>query len=225
MDDLQGIARFGREFSEKHGPLDVLINNAGCLVNERKVTVEGLEYSFQVNTVGTYVLTTHIMKALAKSKGGRVITVSSGGMLLDKLDPNMKEKEPFVGDQEYSQHKRQQVVMMAQLSALHKDSGVRFFSMHPGWADTPGVRDSLPDFQKKNAHILRTSEQGADTAVWLALARDIPASFDGQFLQDRVPVAQHLPLVWTKSTPEEEVQFMKNLDALVAKFGLAPPAI
>jgi len=33
-----------------------------------------------------------------------------------------------------------------------------------------------------------------------------------------VPVAKHLPLAWTKNTPEEEESLMKQLDALMEKF-------
>jgi hypothetical protein len=52
--------------------------------------------------------------------------------------------------------------------------------MHPGWADTDGVKRSLPRFRKILQSILRNAEQGADTALWLAAARrkaDYPASF------------------------------------------------
>lgn len=41
--------------------------------------------------------------------------------------------------------------------------------MHPGWADTEGVRTSLPSFHKTFGSKLRTPEQGVDTVVWLAL--------------------------------------------------------
>lgn len=41
--------------------------------------------------------------------------------------------------------------------------------MHPGWADTEGVRTSLPSFHKTFAAKLRTPKQGVDTVVWLAL--------------------------------------------------------
>ena len=42
--------------------------------------------------------------------------------------------------------------------------------MHPGWADTPGIKSSIPTFQRIMRPLLRTPEQGADTIVWLAAA-------------------------------------------------------
>ena len=46
-------------------------------------------------------------------------------------------------------------------------------SGHPGWVDTPGIAHSLPKFERVARPILRTTQQGADTFVWLAAA-DVP---------------------------------------------------
>ena len=43
-------------------------------------------------------------------------------------------------------------------------------AMHPGWADTPGVRSSLPRFHRVTRSFLRDVQQGADTIAWLAAA-------------------------------------------------------
>jgi hypothetical protein len=58
--------------------------------------------------------------------------------------------------------------------------------MHPGWADTPAVSTSLPKFYETTKAWLRTPEQGADTIVWLAAAREIDA-VTGLFWLDRTP--------------------------------------
>jgi len=46
--------------------LNVLINNAGCMVNKREVTDEGMEKNFATNTLGTHVLTTKLVPLLQK---------------------------------------------------------------------------------------------------------------------------------------------------------------
>jgi NAD(P)-dependent dehydrogenase (short-subunit alcohol dehydrogenase family) len=66
------------------------------------------------------------------------------------------------------------------------DSGVVVNAMHPGWADTPGVQDSLPGFHRLTRSILRTPEQGADTIVWLAAAAEA-GKVSGKFWLDREP--------------------------------------
>ena len=73
-------------------------------------------------------------------------------------------------------------------------SGVVFHAMHPGWADTPGVRESLPRFRALMGPLLRTPSQGADTMVWLATdprARDERAVLAGPPAAIRRPAAGH----------------------------------
>ncbi|XP_061782150.1 dehydrogenase/reductase SDR family member 12 isoform X3 [Nerophis lumbriciformis] len=88
--------------------LNVLINNAGCMVNQREVTEEGLEKNFATNTLGTYILTTALLPALKKAQDPRVVTVSSGGMLTQKLngDDLQFEKGTFDGTVAYAQNKK-----------------------------------------------------------------------------------------------------------------------
>jgi hypothetical protein len=62
--------------------------------------------------------------------------------------------------------------------------------MHPGWVDTEGVKTSLPGFRRLFRPILRTPEQGADTALWLAATRP-PASGEGIWL-DRELRPEHV---------------------------------
>ena len=68
--------------------------------------------------------------------------------------------------------------------------GIVVHAMHPGWADTPGVEESLPLFRKVVGPFLRTPEQGADTIVWLA-ASDEAAETSGKFWLDRRPRPTH----------------------------------
>jgi len=62
--------------------------------------------------------------------------------------------------------------------------------MHPGWANTPGIRDALPGFSRILRPVLRTPREGVDTIAWLAAA---PAAADvrGAFLLDRRPRPTH----------------------------------
>ena len=98
---------------------------------------------------------------------------------------------------------------------------ILYFNFWPGWADTPAVRSSMPDFYNKMKDRLRTVEQGADTLVWLSLAKSVtedPKNQGGQFFQDREPVSKHLPLAWTRSSEAEDLKLMSVLDEFSAKF-------
>ena len=66
---------------------------------------------------------------------------------------------------------------------------ISVYCMHPGWADTPGVAGALPVFRMLTGPLLRSPEEGADTAVWLAATTPAPPT--GRFFHDRRPRPEH----------------------------------
>jgi GTPase Era involved in 16S rRNA processing len=81
--------------------------------------------------------------------------------------------------------------------------------MHPGWADTPGVESSLPEFHRVTEKVLRSPEEGADTIVWLATATEA-GKVSGEFWLDRQPHLKHV-LPGTRETPAERRKLMRAL--------------
>ena len=213
------VLKFAEKFSEENSKLDVLVNNAGCMVNTRETNKEGLDMNFATNTLGTYLLTTSLLPLLEKSDQPRVVTVSSGGMLVQKLDVEDLQFEKLAkydGTMAYAQNKRQQVELTESLAGKHP--GIHWSVMHPGWADTPAVRTAMPDFHAKMKDKLRSVEQGADTIVWLAVSPAALQFESGQFWQDRVPVSAHLPLAWTRAGQAERDRLMASLEEFKEKF-------
>lgn len=209
------VLAWAKEFAATHDRLNVLINNAGCMVHERCLDADGIENNFAVNTLAVHILVMTFLPLLQRSEDARVINVSSAGMLCVKLDPHdlMHESlEPFDGRLVYSQNKRQQVVMT--LWYAQRYDKVHFSSMHPGWADTVAVRTSIPQFYEMMKDSLRSAGEGADTAVWLAISKAALKHPSGLFFQDREPVSVHLPLAWTKSSIEDENLFMTKVEEL-----------
>ncbi|XP_067014232.2 dehydrogenase/reductase SDR family member 12 isoform X2 [Anabrus simplex] len=219
MAQPRSVTKFANEFLAANDKLDVLVNNAGCMVSSRETDEDGLEKNFATNTLGPHILTQILVPALSKSEKGRVITVSSGGMLVQKLnaeDLQFEKMEPFDGTMAYAQNKRQQVILTEYYARTYPN--IFFAAMHPGWADTPAVRSAMPDFYNRMKERLRTAEQGADTAVWLAISSAAVEHPSGLFFQDRIPVPTHLPLAWTKASKEEEQKFIARLEELREQF-------
>jgi hypothetical protein len=67
--------------------------------------------------------------------------------------------------------------------------------------DTPLLQTGLPVFRQSMRSILRTPDEGADTIVWLAVARQV-ASTTGRFWFDRRERGTH-KLWLTKSSRED----------------------
>lgn len=76
----------------------------------------------------------------------------------------------------------------------------------------------MPEFYEKMKNRLRTVDQGADTIVWLAVSPSAKEEKSGGFFQDRQVVAEHLPLAWSQSKPEEVQELVKILDQFYDKF-------
>ncbi|MQL96843.1 hypothetical protein Taro_029526 [Colocasia esculenta] len=193
LSSMAEIKSFASRFSSMDKPVHVLVNNAGILEQKYVTTSEGLEFNFAVNVAGTYAMTELMVPLLKRAApDARVITVSSGGMYTEPLTKDLQFKESnFNGTQQYAKNKRAQVALTEKWAETHGGEGIGFYSMHPGWADTPGVSKSLPDFHERYSGRFRTSEEGADTVVWLAL-QPKEKLVPGAFYFDRAVAPKHL---------------------------------
>lgn len=79
VSSLQSVGDFAATFQEKAGQdgLDILINNAGVMLNEKMVTSEGLEGTMATNHYGHFLLTLLLFPELEKVSDGRIVNVSS----------------------------------------------------------------------------------------------------------------------------------------------------
>jgi NAD(P)-dependent dehydrogenase (short-subunit alcohol dehydrogenase family) len=191
-----------------------LVNNAGVLLPEREETQEGLEKTFATNLLGHFVLTNLLIEKLEAP--ARIINVSSGGMYSQRIrvDDLQMERGAYDGTVAYARTKRGQVILTELWAESLRSRGIVVHSMHPGWADTPGVSGSLPRFYKLTKPLLRTPEQGADTIVWLC-ASDEAARSTGQFWHDRRPRPPHR-FRRTRETESERTLLWERLTKLSA---------
>ena len=72
MSQPRQVYKFAKDFASSQGSLNILVNNAGCMLNERE-TIEGLESNFATNTLGTHILTKVLIPLLIKSEKPRVV--------------------------------------------------------------------------------------------------------------------------------------------------------
>jgi NAD(P)-dependent dehydrogenase (short-subunit alcohol dehydrogenase family) len=206
---VREVRRLAKSFGE--GPVDVLVNNVGVLLNEHSLTEEGLETSFATNLLGHYVLTEGLITRGAARPGGLVINMSSGGMYSTPLVPdalNVTDPARHDGVMAYARHKRAQVELTHHWNERYGPR-LTFHVMHPGWVDTEGVKTSLPAFRRLFGRILRTPEQGADTAIWLAAERP-PAAREGIWL-DRELRPEHVDDA-TRTDPNRRPELVRRLD-------------
>jgi dehydrogenase/reductase SDR family protein 12 len=215
---LSSVRELAERMNATAGRLDVLVHNAGVMPDERTVTDDGIELTFAVDVVAPFLLTQLLVPKLADATGtggpSRVVTVSSGGMYAQKLasDDLQYTQGDFNGTTAYARAKRAEVVLNELWAERLRGQGVVCHSMHPGWADTPGVSSSLPGFYKLTKRLLRTPAQGVDTVVWLGAA-DEPAHSTGGFWHDRRRRPTSL-VPWTRESAADREALWRECERL-----------
>ena len=169
--DNDSVKKAAREFSNSEDHLDVLVNNAGVVVDGDEAILEISDDLFrktlETNTLGALRVTRAFVPLLRKSKAPRVINVSSGsGQLTGGADGWAPA---------YSISKSALNGVTSQLAAALPKFAVN--SVCPGWVRT--------DMGGENAS--RSVEEGADTIAWLAT--EAPHELTGKFLRDRKEIA------------------------------------
>jgi NAD(P)-dependent dehydrogenase (short-subunit alcohol dehydrogenase family) len=165
--DAGSIRRAADELAGQADHLDVLVNNAGILLDEDKdaltITPETFQATLRTNTLGPWLVAQAFAPLLKKSREPRIVNVSSGG---GQLEDGADGWAPA-----YCVSKTALNGVTVQLAAALPKCAVN--SVCPGWVRT--------DMGGENAS--RSVAEGAATIVWLAT--DAPHDLSGKFVKDR----------------------------------------
>jgi NAD(P)-dependent dehydrogenase (short-subunit alcohol dehydrogenase family) len=184
--DLDDVRRFA---GTADGDVDVLVHNAGAMPPTRTESPQGHEMTMALHVLSPVLMTELLGERL---RGGRVVLVTSGGMYGQRLradDPEYLDGD-YSPTTAYARSKRAQVELLPVLQSHWAGLGIDVHATHPGWADTPGVAESLPTFRRITGPLLRDAEGGAETTVWLSAVSPAPAG--GRLWHDRQPRPTHL---------------------------------
>jgi len=200
VSDLDDVRRFAAELRDGVTSIAGLVHNAGVMPPQRTSSAQGHEMTMAVHVLGPVLMTEELLEPLGAG-AGRVVLVTSGGMYSQPLP--VDDPEYLQGDYRpataYARSKRVQVGLLPEL-ARRWGPGVTVAATHPGWADTPGVIESLPVFRRLTGPILRDATQGADTSVWVTAVQPAPES--GRLWHDRRARPDHL-LPWVKDSAQD----------------------
>ena len=167
ISDATSIRAAAEELSRGSERLDVLVNNAGILLDEDKsaltITPDIFETTLRTNTLGPWLVAQAFAPLLEKSQAPRIVNVSSGG---GQLEDGADGWAPG-----YCVSKTALNGVTVQLAAALPKCAVN--SVCPGWVRT--------DMGGEGA--TRSVGEGAATIVWLAT--DAPHDLTGKFVKDR----------------------------------------
>ncbi|MGF1593082.1 MAG: oxidoreductase [Kiloniellaceae bacterium] len=184
--DLVDVRRFAEKFLHDGLPLDVLVNNAGVMMVPHGLTRQGYELQFGVNHLAHFLLTALLLKRLAQSRDGRVVTVTSslhkeGRIRFDDLHG----KRRYGPVAFYAQSKLANALFSLELDRRVRAVGlpVRSVLAHPGFAATNvhlnGPTGLLGIFMKfGNRYVAQSPAIAVLSQLYAAMA---PSIEGGQF--------------------------------------------
>jgi NAD(P)-dependent dehydrogenase (short-subunit alcohol dehydrogenase family) len=135
--NLDTVRAAAAELLARFGALHVLVNNAGLMLMQRRITVDGLEETFQVNHLGAFLLTALLRERLEASAPARVITVSSIAHRAARIDfDDLQSERLYDGFSVYARSKLANVLFTYELARRLEGSDVTANTVHPGLVRT-----------------------------------------------------------------------------------------
>ena len=172
------VRRLVQEVLRTYPRIDVLVNNVGGYWNTRHVTVDGLERTFALNHLASFLLTNLLLDRLRQSGPARVVTVSSNAHSMGRIDfDDLQGERSYSGSRAYNQSKLANVLFTYELARRLRDSTVTANALHPGvvrtsfGAEDPGGAQRL--FVPLMKPFMKAPTQGAATSIFVASSPDL----------------------------------------------------
>lgn len=212
LSDMASVAAFASAWGDR--PLNVLINNAGVMACPLSYTAQDLEMQIGTNHFGHFLLSVllarGLMNAAEEGRASRLVSLSSIGHRRSGIhfdDIHYRER-PYDKWEAYGQAKTANSLFAVGFHERFADLGVTANAVMPGGIMTP-LQRHLPreemiafGWMDENGKVndrFKSTEQGAATSVWAALAEELEG-VGGLYLEN---CNQAVP--WSQDTPFEGV--------------------
>jgi short-subunit dehydrogenase len=133
---ISDVVNVSKELLDSNLIIDVFIHNAGVFYTKKVITEDNLEITFQVDYLGSFILTYILKDKLKAQESTRIIFVNSEGHRFAlfglRLDDLEWDDHHYSGSRSYGQAKLAQLLSMIKFNEYFKDSRVSINAMHPG---------------------------------------------------------------------------------------------
>ena len=158
---------------EKTEVIDIILNNAGGIFEQKIITSEGLETTMVTNYLSHYIITQQLLDKLEKSEDARIINVGSEMYRMSDWDDDlMFENKPYEMAKAYANTKLAFIYYTQWLAENLKEKNIKANCIHPGVVDT-GFADNNEGWIKYGMNIIRpfiiSAEKAALPIIDLAL--------------------------------------------------------
>jgi NAD(P)-dependent dehydrogenase (short-subunit alcohol dehydrogenase family) len=192
LESLDSVRACAAAWLDSHGPLNILINNAGVMACPLTRTGDGWELQFATNHLGHFLLTGLLLPALKAGAPARIVNLSSAGHRFSPVhfEDLHYETRPYNKFEAYGQSKTANVLFSVGLTRRLAGLGITANAVHPGVIMTDLGRhltpEDLADFPSDRPieeMEFKTVAAGAATSVWAATAPELDGR-SGLYLED-----------------------------------------
>ncbi|MCJ2531167.1 MAG: SDR family oxidoreductase [Candidatus Thermoplasmatota archaeon] len=182
------IRTLAAEITRSFESLHVLVNNAGALVNPRKETADGLEYTFALNHLAPFLLTNLLLDILTASAPARVVNVTSGAHAMGRMRfDDLQARRRYRALGAYNQSKLGIILFTYELARRVEGRGVTVNCVHPGGVNSNfgnSAKGAFAAMFRLFKPLMRSPEKGAETVLYIATAPEMEG-VTGGYLVDR----------------------------------------
>jgi NAD(P)-dependent dehydrogenase (short-subunit alcohol dehydrogenase family) len=183
--DFASVRKLAAEVHSRYGLLDVLVNNAGLVVNQRTNTPQGIELTFATNHLGPFLLTNLLLDLVRKGHEPRIVHVSSEAHRFARFQPDdLVAPKKYSSIVAYGNSKLANILFSKELARRLAPDGVTSNSLHPGVVKTnfgvgsSGIIGLLSGLARP---FLLTPEKGAETTLYLAASPEVQGRTGGYY--------------------------------------------
>jgi retinol dehydrogenase 14 len=184
------VRRLAAAVLDAYPRLHVLVNNVGGFWAHRHLTADGLERTFALNHLASFLLTDLLLDRIKASAPARIVTVSSNAQAMASIDfTDLQGETDYAGPRAYNQSKLANVMFTYELARRLYGTGVTANALHPGVVRSAfGAEDpsTLTRIARPLTRFLKTPAQGAATSIYLASSADVEG-ITGRFFANRKP--------------------------------------
>jgi NAD(P)-dependent dehydrogenase (short-subunit alcohol dehydrogenase family) len=180
---LESVRAAAGELRSRYPRLDLLINNAGVMMPPLGRTAEGFELQLGTNHLGHFALTGLLLPSMLEVTGSRVVTVSSNGHKVGRIDFSdlQWQQRRYRRINAYGQSKLANLLFTYELQRRLAAASAPTIALaaHPGTSDTALVRH-LPVWQQVGSRLAPNHDAAGGALATLRAATD-PAATGGQY--------------------------------------------
>ncbi len=171
------------QIESEFGKLDVLVNNAGVMIEKgwtknttSETTMENLRATFEANVFAVFAVTKAMLPLLLKSEAGRIVNLSS---ILGSVSLQATKGSPTYSTKLFAYNASKAALNMLTISLAHelRNTKIKVNSAHPGWVKTDLGGSAAPmsvvDGAKTEVQLATLGEDGP-TGGFFHTGKEIP---------------------------------------------------